>query len=151
MQVVLKQAGYLDQRSQRNFNLVKLPGTITDARTRFKIHNPFGIDATLKLDTVVHGINPFWQPELKVVQGDGSVVNPPTNIKAGETLEVLIGLRPVGRLVRATEPGRDQFRYGDAALVDVGVSLNDAPIGGVSVEFDPAAAANTVYLPLVAR
>jgi hypothetical protein len=150
VRVTLKQEGYLNQVSQRNLNLVKLPGTIGGAGTRFKIGNPFGIAATLKLDTVVHGINPFWQPELKVVLPGGGLVDPPPDIKPGETLEILIGLRPVGGQSRAAEPARDQFRYGDVAMVDVGVSLNDEPIGGLSVEFDPSAA-NTVYLPLVAR
>ncbi|MBC8078251.1 MAG: hypothetical protein H7Y32_19385, partial [Chloroflexales bacterium] len=152
VQVTLKQAGYLDQTSQRNLNVVRLPRAINGAGTRFKIANPFGIAAKLKLDTVVHGIDPFWNPEIKVVLPDGGLVDPPAELGPNETLEILIGLRPVGGQSRqgGAEPTREQFRYGDVALVDIGVVLNDELVGGLSVEFDPSAS-NTVYLPLVAR
>lgn len=146
--VTLKQPGYLDDRSQRNINVVRpVRGQVDKLKVPVKIMNPDGISHTLKLVVNTIGINPPWQPEIKM--GDGSVV--PSEIGPGQVLGILIGLllpanvqaQGASTLDAASDP-----RVGDESSVQVNVLMDGASAGGFTVQFGPP---NTVNLPVVTR
>lgn len=154
IQVTLKQPNYLDDRSQRNVNVVRpLPGGFATLRVPAVIKNPDGISHTLQLQTILLGIDPAWVLDIKTETG-GLL---PAVIGPGQTLRILIGLllpaqeaaalRAQG-LSGALATAADDPRTGDGSSVQVNVLFDGASVGGFTVEIGPP---TSMKLPLVVK
>lgn len=146
--VTLKQAGYIDDHSQRNINVVRpLRSLIDKLKVPAKIVNPDGISHTLKLEPTLIGIDPAWGLEIKM--GDGSVL--PQEIGPGQTLGILIGLLLPANMqaqgMDAANAAADP-RMGDESSVQVNVLFDGESVGGFTVQFGSP---NTINLPLLNR
>ena len=142
--ITLRQANYAAMRSQRNVDLVRaLPTRLGDFVLPLTIANPDLVAHTLGLSETLVGINPFWKVVVVTDKGDP----PPTQIGAGETLQLQLKLVPAVQTRATISAAPDDYRYGDASQVEVAVRFDDQQIGGFSVALDTP----KTYLPLMAR
>lgn len=148
IRVTLKQPNYRDDHSQRNINIVRaLPGRFGQIRIPARIKNPDGISHTLQLQTHLLGIDPSWQPDIRL--DDGSPL--PSEIGPGQTLGFLIGLLLPAQNMPAQNAevaAADDPRVGDASSIQVNVLFDGASAGGFTVEFAPPL---KVSLPLLVK
>ena len=137
--VTLQQAGFRDQTSQRNVDLVRRlpnwnPGSV---HIPFTIGNPFPYDTQVDLNGILIGLN-NWMPKF--------VPDPPPDLPPGGMYHGELMLVPA---VQQDAPLASEVSIsGDVVRVDVSVELNDQPYSGFSVEFTPPL---NVYLPLILK
>ena len=151
VQVILKQINYKDQRSQHNLDLVR--GSRLDPThggfITFTVRNPDLVTHTLKLDTIVYGIHPFYHV---VIRKPGPIPDPPPDVLGpGEQINLAIGLLPAVQAIGAHAPLAPpaDYRYGDESRVDVSVKLDDVEVGGVTMQL--AVDEKKIYLPVLMR
>jgi uncharacterized repeat protein (TIGR01451 family) len=142
IQVVLKQPGYKDQRSQRNVDLRRAPlRDLSALDVPIVIHNDDLVPHKLTIDPRLIGIDPFWQPRIIIDPGDP----PPEQIGAGETLNLRLRLQATPALAAAGAPS--DFGYGDESRVDVSVKFDGEEISGFTVLLETP----KIYLPIARR
>jgi hypothetical protein len=137
--VTLKQAGWQDQTSQRNVDLVRRPigWNPGGVHIPFSIGNPFPFTSKLNVNGILIGLNQ-WMPKF--------LPDPPPDLMPGEVYNGELMLVPA---VQQNGPSVGEPSIsGDAVRVDVSVYLNDLPQSGFSVDF---AAPLQVYLPLIMK
>ena len=148
--VTLKQLGYKDQRSQHNLDLVRggrqdptHGGFIT-----FTVGNPDLVTHTLKLDTTVYGIHPFYHV---VIRKPGPIPDPPLDLGPGQQVMLEVGLLPAVQAAGVHAPlvPPDDYRYGDESRVDVSAKLDGVEVGGFTVQL--VLEQNSVFLPVMMR
>ena len=140
--VTLKQPGFQDQTSQRNYDLEQRPPVFNPGSVHipFSIGNPFSFPSKLDLVGILIGLNQ-WTPKFTGPGGG----DPPLELGAHETWNGMLELVPA---VQHGPQAADESYSGDVVRVDVEVRLNDEPASGFSVEFAPPL---KVYLPLIMK
>lgn len=140
--VTLQQSGYLDQRSQRNLDLLNRPPSFNPGSVSipFAIGNPFAFTSTVQLTGTVIGLS-GWIPRF--------LPDPPPDLAPDEFRQLTLQLVPAV-LAQAAAMGSvsDETTFGDAVRVDVTLLLNDERHSGFSVEFGPPL---QLFLPLVLK
>ncbi len=140
IQVILRQAGYLPLRSQRNVNLQQVTiSSLPRLRIPIRVGNPDLVRH--KLEFVPH----FWgvDPNVRLVFPEG---DPPAFLEPGQTVGILIGLNlPT---VQAGTQASSPLFFGDEHRVDVTVKLDGEEISGFTIMLAPP---QPIYLPFVSR
>ena len=138
--VTLKQPGFQDQRSQRNVDFVRpIHGTYTGITVTFGIGNPNLFTRTLKINPVLVGIDPnLWIPHI--------IPDPPPDLGPNQMGMFTFELVPAISATEANAPTASSG-FGDSSRVEVGVYLDDEPMGGFTVDYTPI----QIYLPVVMR
>ena len=146
IQVRLRQAGFVDQYSQRNVDLRRLAiGTLDDLlnlEIPFSIGNTHLFTVPLAIDLRLVGINPLIAPKL--------LPDPPPDLSPGQELQFKLGFVVNQPAQRGTDLAHadDPLLFGDAARVDVSLYLDKQLAGGFSVELVPV---RRLYLPSVLK
>jgi hypothetical protein len=141
----LSQAGYQDQFSQHNVNLVRAAPTRPDlTNVPFTIGNPDNVPHHITFQLQVYGIDPYWKPVIggpnpgdpapDIIPGDGSV-----RMATLQLVPAVAGQSPLA------PPANYQF--GDQSQVEVTVLLDGQPTGGVTVQLVQP----SLYLPLLQK
>ena len=137
--ITLKQPGFQDQRSQRNVDFVRPIHGWAGITVTFGIDNPAPFTRTLKLVPVLVGIDPnLWIPHI--------LPDPPPDLGPNQkgmfTFELVPAVTPMA--ANATPPSNG---FGDSSRVEVGVYLDDEPMGGFTVDYTPI----NLFLPIVMK
>lgn len=139
--VTLHQAGFLDQRSQRNLDIAHLPpgSAPISVSIPIDIGNPLPYTSTITLDGRLIGLSgwmPAFTPAVPLVLGPGA------------TQRFTLRLVPavIAQTVSAVTAGPTTF--GDVVRADVTLSLDGEPYSGFSVDLTPPL---RMFLPLVLR
>ncbi len=137
--VTLKQPGFQDQRSQRNVDFVRPRHGWAGITVTFGIVNPAPFTRTLRLDPALIGIDPnLWKPHI--------LPDPPPDLGPNQMGMFTFELVPAVTLLKAdATPSSNGF--GDSSRVEVGVYLDDEPVGGFTLDYTPI----NVFLPLVMK
>ena len=132
IEVTLMQAGWQDQTSQRNINVVE--GTmieILDLDLPLLVHNPDLGPHLLEFDIRAYGFGPGWM--IGVVDGNGNPA--PEMINPGQTLPLMLQLMPA--------PGHNpdqeilpRYDAGDETRIEVDVLMDGTVAGGVGYVLD---------------
>ncbi len=137
--VTLKQPGFQDQRSQRNVDFVRPRHGWAGITVTFGIVNPAPFTRTLRLDPALIGIDPnLWKPHI--------LPDPPPDLGPNQMGMFTFELVPAVTAMEADAPPPSNG-FGDSSRVQVGVYLDDEPVGGFTVDYTPL----NVFLPLVMR
>ena len=145
--VTLHQAGFQDQRSQRNLDLRRIVrgfGDILATQVPFKLGNTAGFSRTVHIDITPIGLPPTIIPKI--------LPDPPPELAPGEVREFTLQFEQA-TVDSASAPSSDKttaedaFAYGDETGVEVSLKLDDEEVGGFSVKFTPP---EETYLPLIA-
>lgn len=132
--IILRQAGFQDQRSQHNINLVRRQGIPINVPITFQIGNTARYTRLLTLNTQLFGLPPNWQVKF--------TPTPPPQLGPGAIQTFTLQLQRIGKTAE------DDYRIGDTARVEVEVLLDGEPAGGLSVEF---ISPHMLYLPIVVK
>jgi len=140
LQLRIELEGYDDIISQRNMNIVTLPGTADVPMTYdFAVGNPTDEDQTVQLDVRDIGLPAGWV----------AAVDPPTvTLGAGESFTGTLTVGPTGGQAQ-TLAISEETMPGDAHLVSVEAYIKDQLIGGLVVEYEVEE--NKVYLPIIMK
>jgi hypothetical protein len=144
--VTLKQAGYQDERSQRNVDLVSLPTLNIDlSDVVVIIRNPDPVTHTLEIRPVIYGIDPFWKLHLLTDPGDP----PPNVLGPGQAFNLHLMFAPTFTADGALAAAPADFRFGDESKVEVGVYMDGALVSGFTAAYQLAP--TRLYLPTILR
>jgi hypothetical protein len=138
--VTLRQPGFLDQRSQLNVDIAPLPPGAPPVgwAVPFWVGNPLAYTSTITLGGKLIGLSgwtPAFTPALPLVLGPGA--------RRLFTVTLAPALMAQGASAVAAGPGT----FGDVVRLDVTLSLDGEPFGGLSIDLAPL----RVFLPLVLR
>lgn len=147
LQVRLRQAGFIDQLSQRNVDLVQMTtGSFTDLshlEIPFTIGNPEEFEQELQIDKILIGLNQaLVNPKI--------LPDPPPDLMPGELFQGRLIFEILGDVAAAEVDAANAvgiFDYGDTARVEVTIKLNDKPVSGFAVELVQP----SIYLPIVTQ
>jgi hypothetical protein len=147
--VTLRQAGFLNQRSQRNIDLVRRPrlvlSELLQVEIPFTIGNTARYSRTLEIRPELIGLPPIFRPRI--------LPDPPPFLEPGEQQQFMLTFEAVGNptadLQASTVTEDDLSGFGDVARVEMGLYQDEEQVGGFSVEF--ATNQQLLYLPLIAR
>jgi hypothetical protein len=144
----LKQAGYLDQTSQRNVDILR-PATrdLSGLVIPFMVGNPDMVPHALSLVPTLVGISPVWGPIFETNPPGGPM---PTTLLAGEQVSLRMrfgpsGLQAAGSQAPAAPSLPYDFYYGSRSSVEVNVLLDGSPVGGFSVQLQ----VNRTYIAVI--
>jgi len=137
--ITLQQPGFQDQHSQRNVNFRRLPRLVPGLPITFTVGNPSPFTRTLRIDPVLIGFGPIWQPHLPDP--------PPDELGPGQMLNLALDLMPMMSVESEAAATPSDDRFGDYSGIEVGVYLDDELIGGFTVDDTPL----KVYLPIVMK
>jgi hypothetical protein len=144
--VTLKQAGYQDEHSQKNVDLVTLPTLQIDlSDVVVIIRNPDLVSHTLEIRPVIYGIDPFWKLHLLTDPGDP----PPDMLGPGQAFNLHLKFAPGMAANGALAAAPADFRFGDESKVEVGVYMDGALAGGFTAIYQLAP--TRLYLPTILR
>jgi len=139
----LQQAGWQNQTSQRNVDLVQRPPhgwNPAGVHIPFSIGNPFQFTSKLNVYGILIGLNQ-WMPKF--------FPDPPPDLAPGQVWEGELQLVPAVQQNGPSGAPVEPSISGDAVRVDVSVYLNDLPQNGFSVDF--VVPVLKVYLPLIMK
>jgi hypothetical protein len=169
--IVLSQAGYQDEFSQRNIDLVSAPPARPDRTdVPFVVGNPDNVPHHVTFQIQAFGIDPYWRPVIvpnpgdpapDIIMGDGSVrvrlqLVPAVAAQAPQArlqlAPAVTAQAPQARLqhvpavtAQALQAPPSDFSFGDQSQVEVTPLLDGVPVGGLTVQLLPQRA----YLPLL--
>lgn len=142
--VTLHQAGYRDEVSQRNLDLVRtLPGSLGAISVPIKLTNPDLVAHTLTFDLEAVGLDPYWKPVIT----DGLGGPPPAALLSGETIGLSLHLVPAVGTAQLLAGPPTEYRYGDSTKVQVGVLLDGVLVNGFTVELSTS----RVFIPVARK
>ncbi|MFL5801298.1 MAG: hypothetical protein ACJ8CR_06110 [Roseiflexaceae bacterium] len=146
VRITLKQPGYQDMHSQRNFDSGQgWAHQLDRIDVPFQVRNPDLVSHTLQLSPTIYGIDPFWKIKFLTDPGDP----PPNVLQPGQTVNLHLRLVPAvakaANIAPAQAPGN--YRFGDVSRVDVAALLDGEQLGGITFELIPP----NVWLPLIRR
>ena len=137
--ITLKQPGFEDQRSQHNVNFVRPLHGFAGITVTFGIDNPDPFTHTLKINPVLVGIDPnLWIPHI--------LPDPPPELGPNGMGMFTFELVPAVSATEANAPTASSG-FGDSSRVEVGVYLDDEPMGGFTVDYTPI----NLFLPIVMK
>jgi hypothetical protein len=141
----LVQAGALNQTSQRNVDIVRLPSSdLRSLSIPFMVGNPGESESILSFDTEMIGIDPVWVPTILTPAGGP----PPTSLAGGAQIPLVLhftlGSASAARLAPAVP---SFFSFGSRSSVEVTELLDGLPEGGFSIYLS----ASRLYLPLILK
>jgi hypothetical protein len=146
VKITLKQPGYKDMTSQRNFDSgIGWAHQLARIDVPFQVRNPDLVSHTLQLSPTLYGINPFWKVEFLTDDGDP----PPDVLEPGQIVDLHLRFVPatVGTAAVAPAQEPDNYLYGDVSRVDVAALLDGEQLGGITFELTPG----VVRVPLIKR
>jgi uncharacterized repeat protein (TIGR01451 family) len=144
----LKQAGYLDQTSQSNIDVVRASSSLSGLTIPFMVGNPDLVGHTLTIVPTLVGIDPLWMPIIEPLGGVGAV---PGSLAGGERLALQMRFGTAKRAfgsngLNYTPPLLD-LSAGERHSVEVTVLLDGVPTGGFTVQLEPV----RLYLPAISQ
>ena len=140
LQIRIQQEGYNDIISQRNIDIVRLPGTaILPMEFEFTVGNPNGQTETVQLDVEEIGLPPGWSAELDFNE---------VTLGPGETVSNTLRIQTPSHAFAVMQVN-EEVLPGDAHLVAVEAFIDDELIGGLQFEFEVEE--REIYLPIIMR
>jgi uncharacterized repeat protein (TIGR01451 family) len=144
VKITLKQPGYKDLTSQRNFDSrAGWAGQLDQIDIPFQVRNPDLVSHTLELSPTIYGIDPFWKIKLLTDPGDP----PPNFLAPGQTVNLHARLVPAvaGAASFALAQAPSSYRIGNVSRVDIAALLDGEQLGGITFELTNPA----IRLPVI--